>query len=124
MTVQYSPNQMAIIGKRLKDYRHVRGFSQTEVARAIGLPNGSSLSMAESGNSHSKLVLLLPDLCRFYGVELNVFTGNLPPGAPAPARTVITARDVMVKLDLVDQRMERLEVKLDRILELLEADSD
>ncbi|WP_028473610.1 helix-turn-helix domain-containing protein [Nocardioides alkalitolerans] len=88
---------LAAVPSRLRDLRHRRGFTLTEVAEETGI-GVSTLSRLESGLRRASLDLLLP-LARTYRVPLDDLVGAPPSGDPRihprPVR-----RDGMVYLPL------------------------
>lgn len=57
--------------KRLKEFREARGYTQTDVADALGVQK-STISKWELGQREASLATI-KQLCRIYGVEPGYF---------------------------------------------------
>ena len=65
------------IGKEIKNYRKLRGMSQQELAKLVGLYSKNMISRFENGESIPKLEKTLPLICKALDIDFDIVFKDL-----------------------------------------------
>ena len=102
--------QVAIVKSRIKEFRKERGFSQDDMAEALGVHKNTYQSYENPNDDSQFSIIRFFEMCEILGIV----PGNLFPLGEETRQAIKEARETAKYLRLGGAHADRIEARLDR----------
>ncbi len=102
--------QVAIVKSRIKEFRKERGFSQDDMAEALGAHKNTYQSYENPNDDSQFSIIRFFEMCEILGIV----PGNLFPLGEETRQAIKEARETAKYLRLGGAHADRIEARLDR----------